>query len=120
MWDGVDRRKFLRADYPCLITMRKSTPPQEAILTHTEDISITGVRILAPKKLPMMAEIDLELDLKDTLPTVISRGMVKRVKEIAPSGQGKRVRYDIGIEFVGLSEVQRVRIKKIIERVKGG
>ena len=51
MWDGMERRKFPRVQYPCLITLRKETPPSISILTHTENISVGGVRVIIAKKI---------------------------------------------------------------------
>ena len=117
MWDGVDRRIFPRAEYPCLITVRKNTPPTQAILTHTDNISIGGVRVVIAKKIEVMTEVDLEIDLKDTLPTVISKGTVAWVKMIPPREGGKLPRYDTGIRFIGLKDKTRRRIHGIVERI---
>lgn len=117
MWDGVDRRIFSRAEYPCLITVRKTTPPVQAILTHTDNISIGGVRVVIAKKIEAMTEVDLEIDLKDTLPTVISKGRVAWVKIIVSSQKDKPPRYDTGIRFLGLKDECRRRIQKIVERI---
>ncbi len=54
MWDGTERREFLRAEYPCLITVRKNTPPTEAILTHTDNISVGCVRVIIIEKIEPM------------------------------------------------------------------
>ena len=117
MWDGVDRRIFPRAEYPCLITVRKNTPPTEAILTHTDNISLGGVRVVIAKKVEAMTEIDLEIDLKDTLPTVISRATIAWVKIIVSSQKDKSPRYDTGIRFLGLKDEYRRRIQSIVERI---
>lgn len=119
MWDGVDRRKFARAEYPCLITVRKSAPPPEAILTHTADISVGGVHAVIAKKIEIMTEVNLEIDLKDTLETIVSKGTVSRVKEIAASQPGRPPRYDIAVQFVDLNDEDRRRIQNIVEHLKG-
>lgn len=84
MWNGVDRRKFPRAEYPCLITIRKYVPPELAILTHTENISIGGVRVIVDHRIDTATEVDLEIDLKDTMPNIASRGAIRWVREIEP------------------------------------
>ncbi|MCQ9208289.1 MAG: PilZ domain-containing protein [Omnitrophica bacterium] len=117
MWDGVDRRRFPRAEYPCLITMRRAAPSEQAILTHTENISVSGVRIISRKKLEVMMEVDLEIDLMDTLPTIAPKGMVMRVEEI-PSGREDQSRhYDIGIRFITLPDEARRRVDSIVEHL---
>ena len=120
MWDGVDRRKFVRAEYPCLITVRKSEQPQEAILTHTEDISVGGVRAIIRRKLQMLIEVELRIDLKDMLPPIVFLGQVCRVKELPSAQQNKAPRYETGIRFSDLSDEDRHRIINVIKHVKGG
>ncbi|MBL7085301.1 MAG: PilZ domain-containing protein [Candidatus Omnitrophica bacterium] len=115
MWDGVDRRRSLRAEYPCLITLRKTTVPMQAILTHTEDISLVGVRVIIGKKIEPLSEVDLEIDLMDTLPTIISKGQIRWVKEIPSRRKGKASHYDTGIQFIALKPTYRKRIERIVE-----
>ena len=117
MWDGVNRRNFPRAEYPCLITVRKNTAPVQAVLTHTEDLSINGVRVLIREKIELQSEVDLEIDLKDTLATVLSKGIVKWVQEIPPHKENTSVHHDTGIEFIGLKAEDESRIKAIIDHL---
>ena len=118
MWDGVDRRKFVRAKYPCLITVRKDTPPVQAVFTHTEDISPGGVRVIIRKKIEVMAEVDLEIDLKDTLQNVSLKGKIARVKEIPATQRDKAPRYDTAIQFIDLKDEDRQRIANIVKYIK--
>lgn len=117
MWDGVNRRNFARVEYPCLITVRKNTTPIQAVLTHTEDLSINGVRVLIREKIELRSEIDLEIDLKDTLATVLSKGVIKWVQEIPPQKENAVAHYDTGIEFIGLKAENKSRIKVIIDHL---
>lgn len=117
MWDGVDRRIFSRAEYPCLITIRKNTPPTQAILTHTNNISLGGMRVVIAEKIEPMTEVDLEIDLKDTLSTIIAKGTIAWVKIIVSSQKDKSPRYDTGIRFLGLKDEYRRRIQSIVERI---
>jgi c-di-GMP-binding flagellar brake protein YcgR len=119
MWDGVDRRIFARAEYPCLITVRKNTAPTQAILTHTDNISVGGVRVIIIEKIEPMTEVDLEIDLKDTLSTVICRATIAWVKVIVSSQKDKSPRYEMGIRFLGLKDENRRRIQNIVERILG-
>jgi Tfp pilus assembly protein PilZ len=117
MWDGVDRRKFPRAEYPCLVTVRKSVPSLQAILTHTENLSTGGVRVIISKKLAAPIKVDLELDLKDTLPTIKLQGKISWVKEVVARTKGRPPRYDTGIQFVNLKQENRKRIHHIVEHL---
>jgi len=114
MWDGVDRRHFPRAEYPCLITVRKNTLPKQAILTHTENISVGGVRVIIWERIEMMTEVDLEIDLKDTLPIILSKGTINWVEKIPSGEKGKPAHYDTGIQFIGLKDDYRGRVRNIV------
>lgn len=119
MWDGVSRRKFPRAEYPCLITVRKNTPPQEAILTHTENISVGGVRVIIAKKIGVLTEVDIEIDLKDTMPTILSKASICWTEELSFGEVGKSPRYDTGIKFLGLKDEDRRRVQRVVETLLG-
>lgn len=138
MWDGVERRRFSRVQYPCLITVFKKMVPSFSILTHTENISVGGLRVIIGKKIEVAEEVDLEIDLKDTLSNVLSRGVIAWVKRVIfarggvavpnkrlegkiawvreiPSAQGSPTRYDTGIQFIGLKKTDEQRIERIID-----
>jgi hypothetical protein len=146
MLSGIDRRQFPRAEYPCLITIRKYTPPPISILSHTENISEGGVRVILDHKIEVNTEIDLEIDLKDALPNIASRGTIRWVKEVAHaqeqhSAEGKNVktfkgsvswveeipparkglppRFDTGIQFLALKEDDQRRISELVETLLG-
>jgi len=117
MWDGVDRRRFLRAEYPCLIKLSKKAIPIKAILTHTENISVGGVRVIIGKKVEVMAEVDLEIDLMDTLTNISSIGTINWVKTAPSKRKGGPVRYDTGVQFIALKDEARRRIQKIVKHL---
>jgi c-di-GMP-binding flagellar brake protein YcgR len=119
MWDGTDRRMFVRAKYPCLITVRTDTPPRQAILTHTEDISVGGVRVVIRARMESGIKVDLEIDLMDTLPTIISKGAISWSAQIPPKRKKGHLHYDTGIQFIGLQGAQRQRIQNIINHILG-
>ncbi len=147
MWEGKERRRFPRAEYPCLITVRKETPPAFSILTHTENISVGGVRVVIDREIEISTAVDVEIDLQDTLPNVSSTGKVSWVrqflsdqdgrtssptlktkifratvawiKEIPAAQKGKPSHYDTGIQFVTLKDEDRTRIEDIVNRLLG-
>lgn len=147
MWDGVDRRRFSRVKYPCLITVYKKTIPEFSTLTHTENISVGGMRVIIERRIEAMTEVEIEIDLDDTLSNIISKGTVawvkrvlpapqeesapdvkrakvitgtvKWVKEIAPTQQGEPSHYDTGIRFTTLKESDRRRITNVVNNFLG-
>ena len=68
------------------------------------------------KKINTLTEIDLEIDLKDTLPNVFTKGVVRWAQETFSKKQkGKSPRYDTGIQFLDLKEEYKRRIQNIID-----
>ena len=45
MWNGMNRRKFPRADYKCIITIKSKEEIPKVIATHTENIGMGGMPI---------------------------------------------------------------------------
>ena len=104
------------------------------------------MHVIIKKGIEVATEVDLEIDLKDTLPNVASTGTiawVKRVlpihkgkpagkgagikvltgtvtwvKEIPSTQKGKPPRYNTGIQFTILKDEDRERIQNIIDHFK--
>jgi len=118
MWDGVNRRKFFRAEYPCLVTLRSTVQSPLSVLTHTEDISALGVNVIVTKKFDVLSEVDLELDLKDTLGALNLKSVVRWVKELPDENPERPMRYKTGIRFVTIADTQRHRIQNVVDQLQ--
>ena len=118
MPNGVDRRTFPRANYPCLIVVRRSTPP-EAIMTHTENISIGGLRVMIKKKFGVATPVELLIDLMDTQGEIHCRGQISWVKEVRLKHQeaSEALKYDTGIKFTEIDKPSEARINRVVERL---
>ncbi len=116
-WDGLNRRKFPRANYPCLITIRHDQGQPEAILTHTENIGTGGVCVILSKEIKLFALVDLEIDLLDTNPHIKCRGKVVWVVRRRSDEKKKPLFYDIGVEFTDLQPSERERLDEIVGRL---
>lgn len=117
-WDGINRRKFPRANYPCLLIVRKdhsSTP--EAMLTHTDNIGVGGVCIILKKDLRMFTPVELELDLLDTQKHIKCSGKIVWVVKRRDDEATKPSFYDTGIEFTDLNKEDEKRIEAIVQRL---
>lgn len=112
-WEGFDRRKFPRIEYPCLIRLGSSTESQ-ALLAHTENIGEGGVCLIIKQSLPMFSVIDVELDLMDGYENLTAKGKVVWSVRRKALETVKPLFYDIGIEFVDLNEQQRTRLKDLV------
>jgi len=116
-WEGMDRRKFPRANYPCLVIIRKDHMTPEALLTHTENIGVGGVGVIIRRDLKLFENIELELDLLDMQSHIKCNGKIVWVVRRKEEEKIKPLFYDIGIEFVNLPEKDRKRIEFIVNRL---
>lgn len=116
-WDGMDRRKFPRANYPCLLIIRRDHIAPEALLTHTENIGVGGVSVIIKRELSLFAPVELELDLLDMQPHIKCEGKIVWVVRRKESSQVKPLFFDVGIEFSNLNEKDRQRIEFIVDRL---
>ncbi len=116
MWNGINRRKFPRAHYRCVICIRKKNSTK-TISTRTENIGVGGVCVIVREDIGLFQGVDLELDLEDVKSenfkcsgTVV---WVVKKRDIAEKGV---VSYDTGIEFVHVEKDNANRILKVVER----
>ena len=116
-WDGMNRRKFPRVYYPCLIKLVHTSGETDVLLAHTENIGIGGVCVTLKKALKMFSSIELELDLMDFGEHLKCRGKVVWSIRRKDDAQKKPLFYDTGIEFADLSEHDRGRMAVIVERL---
>jgi len=116
-WDGINKRKFPRANYPCLLIVRKDHDNPEAMLTHTENISVGGVCVILKKDLKMFTPIELEVDLLDTQRHIKCDGKIVWVVKRRDDAATKPSFYDTGIEFVNLPADDEKRIEAIVQRL---
>ncbi len=116
-WDGMNRRKFPRANYPCLLIVRKNHNSPEAMLTHTENVGIGGVCVILKRDLKMFAPVELEIDLLDTQKHIKCEGKVVWVVRRRDNEPTKPSFYDTGIEFVNLQSDDEKRIDSIVQRL---
>ena len=115
-WNGVDRRKFPRVAYPCMITMRHDKGAKDVLLTHTDNIGIGGVGIVMKFNVKMFTPVELEIDLLDTNEHIKCAGKV--VWSIQRGQEGNKANfYDVGIEFIDMKNNDFERIEEIVKRL---
>ena len=116
MWNGINRRKFPRASYKCLITIKKRLTAK-TISTHTENIGAGGICVMIKEDLGLFQGVDLELFLEDTRPPIKCGGtVVWVVKKSEPKQKGSYI-YDTGIEFIDVRPEDRDRISEAVEGI---
>ena len=116
-WNGLDRRKFPRVNYPCLIIIRQGQE-EDVILTHTENIGVGGVGIIFKKSLKILSIVEMELDLLDLEEHIKCQGKVVWSIQRRDNVKKKPTFYDIGIEFVDIKGKDFHRVEKAILRLR--
>lgn len=114
IWDGRNRRKFPRIAFPCLIKIRSVDGKDDAMLSHTENLSIGGVRVILKQMVKFGSLIDVEIDLMDTNDHLSCVGKVVWSEQRVETEVIKPLFFDIGIEFMNVSAVDRKRLDVVV------
>lgn len=117
-WDGINRRKFPRVNYPCLVTIRHQQEEKDVFLTHTENVGIGGVCVILKKGLKMFSPVEIELDLLDMEQHIKCAGRVVWSIRRKSNEELKPLFYDVGVEFGDLPAENRRRLEGIIQRLE--
>ena len=110
-WEGIDRRKFPRILYPCMVKISSKGHDQDVFLTHTENIGSGGCCVIVKKEIKMFTTVTVELDLIDEQDHIFAEGKVvwsvrrKAIAEYKPSF------YDVGVEFFNMAEKDKKRLE---------
>jgi c-di-GMP-binding flagellar brake protein YcgR len=113
VWNGIEKRRFVRANFPCKIVI--STPAQHTIVTHTENIGAGGIRVIIDEKLEISSMVGLEIHLNNE--RIKSQSRIVWVIETQKSSPDKNVRYDTGIEFYQINDEDRKIINNFVEAI---
>ncbi len=116
-WGGLNRRKFPRVNYPCLVIIKKSQDKDDVLLTHTENVGVGGVSVTLKQDLKIFCPVDLELDLLDFEEHIQCKGKVVWSARRKSDEQHKPLFYDIGIEFMTLESKSQKRIEDAVRRI---
>ncbi|VAX37500.1 hypothetical protein MNBD_UNCLBAC01-557 [hydrothermal vent metagenome] len=117
-WESLNRRKFPRVNYPCLVIIRKEEDDeQNVILTHTENVGVGGVCVILKKDVKRFTKVDLELDLLDLENHIKCQGKVVWNVQRKGHEEKKPAFYDIGIEFDFINDDDQVRLQEIVNRM---
>lgn len=116
MWNGINRRKFPRANYKCVITIKKRLT-SKAINTQTENIGAGGICVMIKEDLGLFQGVDLEIFLNgDATPVRCGGTIVWVVKKSEPKHKGSYI-YDTGIEFIDIRPEDRDKISDLVETI---
>lgn len=117
-WDGLDRRRFPRVKYPCLVVIGHSDASgREALLTHTENIGQGGVCVTLRTDIKLFTPVQLEIDLLDLANHIKCNGKVVWNVQRKTDDPGKSNFFDIGIEFTDIKPDDQARLIDIVKRL---
>ncbi|MCA9393514.1 MAG: PilZ domain-containing protein [Candidatus Omnitrophica bacterium] len=117
-WDGLDRRKFPRVKYPCLVIIKNGEgDDKEVILSHTENIGIGGVCVILKKNIKMFTQVEIELDLLDMGDHIKCNGKIVWNVQRKSDAKKKPLFYDVGVEFESLPDDDKKRIEDVVSRL---
>jgi len=128
MWDGINRRRFPRVNYPCYIRVCKKKShidflahskqrSHQEFLTQTENISCGGIAVAIEKKLELFEAVELKMDLKDSGPLIECDGTIVWVVKRTTSQEPKHISFDTGVEFTNLAKKDEARVDAIVQRL---
>ena len=115
MWDGINRRKFPRANYKCLITIKKRLT-SKTISTQTENVGAGGICVVIKEDLGLFQGVDLDLYIDDNRPPIKCGGTVVWVVKKSSTKKAS-ILYDTGIEFIDIRPEDRERISEVVEEI---
>jgi len=110
-WGSKEGRKFVRAKYPCEITIQG--PQKHIISTHAENISAGGIRLLIEERIEPSSVIGLDLYGIAKEP-IICKGRIKWVFTKKSPSNPNRLLYDVGIEFFQIKKEDVDEIMKLV------
>ena len=117
-WSGLNRRKFPRVSYPCLVIVRnQANQSPEVILTHTENVGIGGVCVVIKHDVKVFSTVEIELDLLDLGEHIRCPGKVVWNVQRKGNAPNKALFHDIGIEFEQIPGPDKVRLEKLVQRL---
>jgi c-di-GMP-binding flagellar brake protein YcgR len=112
-WSGLERRRFVRANFPCKIIVY--APQEHVISTHTENIGVGGVRVIIGENLKIHSVVGVEIFLTEE--PIVCKGKVVWVVEKKIKSTEVLPLYDMGLEFMEIKEEDRLVIRNFVDSV---
>ena len=116
-WEGMDRRKFPRVMYPCMVKAMTMEGQQGTFLTHTENIGMGGLCVILKNEIRLFTPVDMEVDLLDLSENITPRGKVVWIVRRKASEELKPMFYDVGIEFSQIAKRDHERLRENLRRL---
>ena len=113
-WDGANRRRFVRVDFPYTIHIYSANG--KPISTYTDDISKGGVKVITQQNLAPSEPVDLKIYIGDEF--VRCKGKIAWVKEKVNSVLEGVKFFHAGIEFLNLNPKESEVVGRCVEALE--
>lgn len=111
-----DKREFARLDLNVKVDWKKiseTTEPKQEFSDETKNISAGGLCLVVYEKLSIGEKVQIEMELPSK-EVIKAEGKVVWISEYEISGREEETIYDIGVEFVKISQKERDEINKFV------
>jgi PilZ domain len=112
--NGSERRTAVRVPFPCKIMI---SSPIRLLVSHTENLSEGGLRVMLEEKLTPFTVVGIELYVDKGNP-LKCKGKVAWVKDVFNPIAREVILHDTGIKFIEMNDFDKNYLKKIIDACK--
>ena len=114
VWEGIDKRKFPRIRYRCLIRVSRNGQ-EEVTETFTENIGLGGISVVLKESFGLFEAVSLEIFIDGSV--VKCDGTIVWVVKKHPMKEEEIVMYDTGIEFHNMDAEGKTNITRLVEDI---
>ncbi len=114
MWQGINQRKFPRANYQCVVKLKSKNSPSK-VSSKTENLGMGGLCVLLEHRLEIFSMVEVELSLEEKKSPTIFQGTVVWVVQRRQLKKGSQ--FDTGIEFNEVSPEQKARLEAVLDQL---
>jgi len=114
METNQERRKFVRLNTLVDVVYNKVSPSQKVEVSLTKNISKGGICLIAYDELKVSDNLDLNIYLPEDKTPLHVIGRVAWVKDFVICNIPNGKRFDVGIEFITITEEDEKKIDKYV------
>jgi c-di-GMP-binding flagellar brake protein YcgR len=112
-----EQRKFVRANYPCSITIWHDDGSSEVIMANTANISAGGLCVYLNRSIGVEKRLSVRIDNFFEGNPLKCAGRVVRCQEDQKQKDLRQTFYEIGVEFDMIEDKQREYLRGFVARL---
>jgi len=117
-WEGIDKRKFPRVRYKCLIKVSQEETGK-ALEAYTHNLGSGGICVILDQNLGLFQKVNIELFLEEGKNPISCEGVIVWIVRRHPTTSAEIESFDTGVEFTGLIQRDKDRISNLINNILG-